>query len=188
MFQLFLDRVLHDKKIHRLALASLPVVLATTFLSIVALFKIPFYPTPMTLQTAALFLIGLTLGSKKGFFAVFLYLIEASLGWPILAGGSSNSLWMIGPNAGFLIGFLPAVIVIAKVHERFKKKTLWTCLLAILCGQLALHVCGVSCLALFFGWKQAFISGFAPFIISIPVKALLASTLYLSGRRYLQKG
>ena len=68
-------------------------VIKLTFISIVgsilitisAKTKIPFYPVPMTMQTFAILLIGITLGRKIGLATVMLYLFEGLVGLPVFA-------------------------------------------------------------------------------------------------------
>lgn len=154
------------------------VLAGSIFLSLISLATVPLHPTPMTLQTLGVFLLGLTLGRKKGVIAVVLYLVEATSGWPVLAGGKSNPLWMIGPNGGFLLGFIPAVFVIAYFSELFKRKTWMTSFISVMFGQTCIYIFGVSWLAYFLGFQKAIAVGVVPFLIIMPLKAILAATLY----------
>jgi biotin transport system substrate-specific component len=51
---------------------------------------LPFTIVPLTCQTFAALLIGATLGSRKGVWALLLYFAEILIGLPVLAGGSIN--------------------------------------------------------------------------------------------------
>src|SRR6478736_1450375 len=44
---------------------------------------LPFTPVPLTLQNFGVLLVGLTLGSRRGFAALALYLVEGGAGIPV---------------------------------------------------------------------------------------------------------
>jgi biotin transport system substrate-specific component len=151
------------------------VVLGSAFLALMSLVKIPLHPTPMTLQTLGVFILALALGPKKGALAVVCYLMEASCGWPVLSGGSSNPLWLIHPNGGFLLSFVPAAFVIGFLVQKATRKNFLTTLLAIVSGQVCIYVVGVSWLSYFFGFKYAVMVGFIPFWYLAIIKAVLGA-------------
>ena len=65
---------------------------------------IPGTPVPITLQTFVVMLAGLMLSWRQA----------GAAGLPVFAGGAST-MALVGPSAGFLLGFLPGVVVIALV-------------------------------------------------------------------------
>jgi biotin transport system substrate-specific component len=73
---------------------------------------IPGTPVPITLQTFVVMLAALTLNWKEAAGAVGAYLVAGALGAPVFAGGTST-MALVGPSAGFLIGFLPGVVIAA---------------------------------------------------------------------------
>ena len=72
----------------------------------------PGTPVPITLQTFVVMLAALTLDWREAGSAVLLYLAAGAAGAPVFAGGASTAALM-GPSAGFLIGFLPGVVLTA---------------------------------------------------------------------------
>lgn len=66
---------------------------------------------PITLQTLGVMLAGALLGWRKGALSV-LTVIVIGLALPVLAGGRTTLTSLAGPTAGFLLGWIPAVIVI----------------------------------------------------------------------------
>src|SRR5689334_13539901 len=74
-------------------------------------FFLPYTPIFVSMQTAALFLIGATLGPVKGAAAVLLYLLEGAAGLPVFALGQSGIGVFLSPLGGYLAGFLPAVMI-----------------------------------------------------------------------------
>ena len=71
---------------------------------------IPGTPVPITLQTFVVMLAALMLPWKQAGAAVLMYLAAGAAGLPVFAGGAST-MALVGPSAGFLIGFLPAAVV-----------------------------------------------------------------------------
>lgn len=78
---------------------------------------VPGTPVPITLQTFVVMLAGLMLTWRQAGSAVAAYLAAGALGLPVFAGGTST-MALLGPSAGFLIGFLPGVVVIALAKGR----------------------------------------------------------------------
>lgn len=73
---------------------------------------IPGTPVPITLQTFVVMVAALTMTWRQAGAAIALYLAAGAAGLPVFAGGASTAA-LVGPSAGFLIGFLPAAIVTA---------------------------------------------------------------------------
>src|ERR1700683_4572108 len=61
------------------------VVSASLFVALCARVTVPlpFTPVPLTLQNFGALLVGLTLGSRRGFAALALYLVEGASGMPV---------------------------------------------------------------------------------------------------------
>ena len=66
---------------------------------------------PITLQTLGVMLAGSLLGWRKGVLSVLAVMV-IGLALPLLAGGRTTLTSLASPTAGFLIGWIPAVIVI----------------------------------------------------------------------------
>lgn len=73
---------------------------------------VPGTPVPITLQTLVVMMAGLMLPWRQAGATVAAYLAAGAIGLPVFAGGAST-MALVGPSAGFLIGFLPGAIVIA---------------------------------------------------------------------------
>src|SRR6267154_5209278 len=62
---------------------------------------LPFTPVPLTLQNFGVVLVGLLLGSRRGFAALALYLIEGALGFPVFnPTGPGGIAQIVGPTGG----------------------------------------------------------------------------------------
>jgi biotin transport system substrate-specific component len=74
-------------------------------------FHVPFSEVPITLQSLMVVLIGAIYGSRAGLFGVVVYLFLGYVGIPVFSGKDAGIAYMMGTTGGFLMGFVPAVIV-----------------------------------------------------------------------------
>ena len=151
-----------------------PACLGASLLFVAAQIQIPLQPVPVTLQTMAIMILGLLFDKRSALLAVLLYLGLGILGLPVFAGFSNLAL--VGPRAGYLLGFLGAVWVMTSLRERLgEPRKFWTLWGLCLLGSAIIYLCGVSWLTAFMGIKAAIISGFVPFVIPGIIKAGLLS-------------
>ena len=84
---------------------ALLVLGGSALIAVAAQVQVPMIPVPMTLQTLAVLLVGLSLGARMGAATLIAYLAEGAAGLPVFAGGA-NGVALAGPTAGFLFGFV----------------------------------------------------------------------------------
>ncbi len=95
---------------------------------------------PLTLQTFAVALCADLGGLKKGFPAVFIYLLLGAFGLPVFSHLRGGLGMLFGVTGGFLWGFLPLALLCA-VGMRLPHKA--ATLLLAAGGILLCHLCGV---------------------------------------------
>jgi biotin transport system substrate-specific component len=166
------------------------VISGSIFIALSAQVIVPFEPVPVTLQTLAVLIIGLSFGSKLGLATVFTYLLEGAVGLPVFAYGAST-LALIGPTAGFLFGFL-LMVYVAGLARDFKLTNFFATAFFMLLASALLYIPGVLwplLIADFFGiqagWANLPISKIMsnfiiPFILIDMVKSLVAALLLSS--------
>ena len=67
---------------------------------------LPFTPVPLTLQNFGVLLVGLSLGPRRGFAALVLYLAEGVMGMPVFSPtGPGGLAQLLGPTGGFLLAY-----------------------------------------------------------------------------------
>lgn len=108
-----------------------------------AFIKIPIPYVPFTLQTLMVMLAGLILGSRMGALSQFLYLIIGLLGLPIFAHGGGPQ-YVLQPSFGFLVGFIAGAFAIGKIAPKAGPLSLPRTLAALLAGQAAIYLLGIS--------------------------------------------
>lgn len=151
---------------------------ALTLIGFVLLFAsaqvtIPLKPVPITLQTVAVMLIGLTFSMRPALNAVALYLLVGAMGAPIFGEWSGGILKIVGPTGGYLVGFFAAVLVMTTWRKFLPSLTFANTLFNCCMGTGIVFVFGVSWLSTFVGFNQAIQLGLVPFILPGAVKALL---------------
>lgn len=142
-------------------------LLGMALLIVGAWIRVPFYPIPFTMQTLAVFLLGLTMTPRQAFNSVILYLICASFGLPVFTD-SASTFWLFGKTAGYLVSFPLAAYLISHLKQKVSYY------LAVAAGQALIYSLGFLVLSNFLGVKMAFIYGVVIFIPSALVKNLLA--------------
>src|SRR5436853_5227922 len=83
---------------------------------------LPFTPVPLTLQNLGVLLVGLTLGSRRGFAALLLYLIEGASSMPVFnPAGPGGVAQLLGPTGGFLLVYPFVAAVAGRIFEQGRK-------------------------------------------------------------------
>jgi len=121
---------------------------------------LPFSPVPITLQTGVVLVAGATLGIAGGGASQMLYLTVGLLGASVF----TSSAGLAGVTAGYIIGFVPAAMVVG-----WASRGGWQ-LPKLAGGMLAatalIYACGVVGLILTTGisWSAAIAIGVLPFL------------------------
>ncbi|MDP1573813.1 MAG: biotin transporter BioY [Coxiellaceae bacterium] len=152
------------------------VVLASVVLALISQIALHlWWPVPITLQSAMVVLLGLSLGSKRASAAVALYLLEGALGLPVFAGGLSGFAYLLGSSAGYLWGFLPAAFVAGFLMEKGFAKNYISIFAAGLIATTVIFFCGFSHLTVLIGFHNAYVFGVKPFLLVEPIKLMVAT-------------
>ena len=95
---------------------------------------------PFTLQTFGIALAVGLLGIKSGLLSVVVYLLLGLIGLPVFAGMQGGVGVFLGPTGGYLIGFLPMVLLSGWLMKN--KTKLWQRYLALALGLLVDYAIG----------------------------------------------
>jgi biotin transport system substrate-specific component len=144
---------------------------------------IPGTPVPLTLQNFGVLAVGLLLGSRRGFGALTLYLIEGAFGLPvfspaILGSGISH---LLGPTGGFLMAYPLVAFTAGYIYEQKSEHTsrrfAWAALSAV-AAELVLFAGGLSWLAvLTHSVSLAIRYGLYWFVFAEVIKVLMAAAV-----------
>ena len=161
------------------------VIAASLFVALCARVTVPlpFTPVPLTLQNFGVLAVGLLLGSRRGFAALSLYLVEGAFGLPvfspsILGGGIAH---LLGPTGGFLMAY-PLVAFVAgwtyeQRSEQGSRRFGWAAMSA-LAAELVLFAGGLSWLAVLTHSVSLVLRyGLYWFVFAEVIKVLMAAAL-----------
>jgi biotin transport system substrate-specific component len=165
------------------------VVSASFFVALCARVTIPlpFTPVPLTLQNFGVLLVGLTLGARRGFVAMALYLIEGVSGMPVFnPTGPGGIAQLIGPTGGFLMVY-PLVAGVAGLILNTGKLTFARAALSGLLAEIVLFASGIGWLIILtLSVSQAVRFGFYWFIFAEIIKVMFAAAIAVRIRRTLK--
>jgi biotin transport system substrate-specific component len=150
---------------------------ATGLLALSAKVQVPFYPVPMTLQTLVVLVIGAAFGWRLGALTILAYLAEGAMGLPVFAGKGAGLGYLMGPTAGYLVGFVAAAALTGFLAERGFTRSILGALGVLLLGHVVLFVPGYLWLATLLGAEKAYLVGVAPFFAATAVKTALGAAL-----------
>lgn len=171
------------------------VSLVATFAALIAVCSLVSAPVgpggvPITLQTFAVLLVGLTLGARRGFLAVALYLVVGFAGIPVFAGGTGGLSAFASPSAGYLLAF-PLAAAVAGGWMQLSIRRSWRPhvvhgAIAVAIATLLVYAAGIPVLAWRAGMtmSEAFVANFA-FVPFDLIKAAVAVVVALAvGRAF----
>ena len=139
-------------------------------------FPIPGTPVPLTIQNFAVLLVGLALGSRRGFAALALYLAEGAAGMPVFSPhGPGGIAQILGPTGGYLIAYPFVAGVVGYLFER-GKASFARATLAAIAGETLLFAGGISWLYVWtHSLARALSFGLYCFIFAEIIKIMLAA-------------
>jgi biotin transport system substrate-specific component len=159
------------------------VVGATLFVALCAHITIPLMPlspVPLTAQNFGVLLVGLLLGSRRGFAALTLYLLEGAAGLPVFNPsvlGLHGIAQLFGPTGGFLIAYPLVAFVAGYVFER-GAKSFARAVISAVAAEILLFACGLVWLyALTHSLAKAAYLGLYWFVGAEVIKVMFAGAI-----------
>lgn len=163
------------------------VVGASFFVALCARITIPLMPltpVPLTVQNLGVLLVGLLLGSRRGFAAMMLYLLEGMAGFPVFnPTGPGGVAQLFGATGGFLLAYPFVAFLAGYIFER-GARSFARAAVASLLAEILLFAGGL-------GWLYAFTHSLAKaaylglywFVAAEVIKIMLASGVANRWRR-----
>ena len=164
-----------DRSLALLRQAAL-VIGASFFVALCARITVPlpFTPVPLTMQNFGVLLVGLALGSRRGFAALALYLAEGAVGLPVFAG-LGGIAHLLGPTGGYLLAY-PVVAGLAGFIAERGNRSFLRLALASLAAEVVLFASGIAWLqVLTHSFKLAVQWGLYWFVFAEVVKVMAAA-------------
>jgi biotin transport system substrate-specific component len=156
------------------------VVCASAVIAVCArlVLPLPFTPVPLTLANFGVLLVGLTLGSKRGFAAAALYLGWGAMGLPVFSpAGPGGIAQLLGPTAGYLWAYPVVAFIAGMIAERGAPSFVRN-LLAGVGAEVVLFASGIAWLSIItHSWQHAAAFGLYPFLAAEVMKVMLSAAL-----------
>ena len=166
-----------------LPVRALMVVAGSAFIALAAQISVPMIPVPMTLQTLAISVVGLTFGARLAGLTLLAYLAEGAMGLPVYSGGGAGVAHLVGPTGGYLFGFVAMAWMTGWLAEHGFGRGFIRMSLAALIPSMLLFVPGVAWL-----WyitpldlNGAIAAGATPFLVGGLVKSVVAAMVAAGG-------
>lgn len=153
--------------------------LMAAVMCILSPFALPVGPVPITLATLVLYFMIYIIGWKRSVIATAIYILLGLVGLPVFSGGNAGAGVIAGPTGGFIIGYIPMVIVMGILMEKHRGNTAKDrvfCMISMVIGTVVLYAVGLLWFMLMMqsSFAEAFAACCAPFIVNDLIKMALA--------------
>src|ERR1700686_4563086 len=145
----------------------------------------PLTPVPLTVQNFGVLLVGLLLGSRRGFAALVLYLMEGAVGLPVFnpTGPGGLAQLLLGPTGGFLMVYPFVAFLAGYIFERGTKSFLRAATAGFL-AEILLFTGGLTWLYAFtHSLAKAAYLGLYWFLAAEVIKVMVAAAITTRWRR-----
>lgn len=132
---------------------------------------------PLTLQTFAVSLSGIILGSKKGFISILVYVLMGTIGLPVFSGFSVGISAIVGPTGGFILSFPIMAFIIGLFCEKTDNKIL--IFIGMIIALITNYLLGTIQFSVVTGSSMynSFLVSVLPFIFVDILKSVLATVI-----------
>lgn len=118
------------------------IALMAAVLCVLAPWKIPVGPIPITLASFGVYLAAGVLGPLEGTVAVVIYVLLGAVGVPVFSGFTGGAGCLLGLTGGYILGYIPCAAVSGLLMGR--NAPLWRRALALVAGTAVLYALGTA--------------------------------------------
>lgn len=140
--------------------------LMTAALCVLGPMSLPIGPVPISLTNLTIYFFLYILGTKQSAAAYLVYLLVGMAGLPVFSGYSGGLQKLAGPTGGYLIGFIPMILIAGPVVERMWQNRV-VCIAAMELSVWVAYLFGTAWLAVSLQrtFGEAMAMGVIPFIL-----------------------
>ncbi|SDB23019.1 biotin transporter BioY [Eubacterium oxidoreducens] len=171
-----MNETINTPKISIKTMAFIGVMTAVT--CILAPLSIPIGPVPISLTNLVLYFTLYLLGTKNTAISYIIYLLLGLVGLPVFSGFVGGPGKLFGPTGGYLIGFIPLILIAGFFMTKAQGKRIPE-FLGMLLGTWVCYAIGTVWLSYSGGmsFKAALLAGVIPFIAEDIIKMIVAMIL-----------
>ena len=118
------------------------IALMAAVLCVLAPWKIPVGPIPITLASFGVYLAAGVLGPLEGTIAVVVYVLLGAVGVPVFSGFTGGAGCLLGLTGGYILGYIPCAAVSGLLMGR--NAPLWRRAVALVAGTAVLYALGTA--------------------------------------------
>ena len=93
--------------------------LMTAVLCVLGPVSLPIGPVPVSLTNLALYFMVYIVGTRTSAAAYLLYMLLGLVGMPVFSGYAGGPQKLFGPTGGYIIGFLPMILIMGTFVSRY---------------------------------------------------------------------
>ena len=87
---------------------------------------LPFTPVPISFTNLVIYFAVMVIGMKRGTISYLVYLLIGAVGLPVFSGYAGGLGKLAGPTGGYLIGFIPMIIIGGLLMEKSNRNLMVT--------------------------------------------------------------
>lgn len=175
----------HSGKSRTLRLAVMAMMVAVICISAYISIPLP-NGTHITLLNFVVTLVALSFPLPESIGIIGVWFLMGLAGLPVYIAGNSGIGYITGALGGFTISFLLVAVLIPLTRGKKYNRVRYT-LSAVIFSALLVDVCGTLWLTVIakMSLKEAFLAGFAPFIILDTIKVIIAAQIVPAIRKLI---
>lgn len=168
---------------------GLLVIGGAAVLGLASQWEVPLWPVPISAQSLFVLLIGASFGARLGGLSMLAYLAMGAAGLPMYSGGGSGVDHLVGPTAGYLVGFAAAAVFVGWMAQHGWDRTVRHAIVTFSAGTMIILAFGVAGLmiGLDYSLAEAITAGVVPFwqgfLIKVGIASLVLPGLWSASRR-----
>ena len=162
----------------------------TALMCVLSPISIPIEPVAITLATLALYIIGAIFPAKISCPIILVYLLLGLIGMPIFSKFQGGPQVLFGPTGGYLIGYIPCVLIESLLIGKFKNK-IWMYPIAMVLGTIVLYAFGTGWFLIYGNGKydlaKALMLCVVPFLLGDSIKIAAATLMGFRLRKFISR-
>jgi biotin transport system substrate-specific component len=153
------------------------VAFGVALISLAAKIQVPLWPnpTPVTLQTLAIFALSAAYGSRLAVATIMSYMLVGAFGVPVFAGPVAGPAYFAGPTGGYLAGFVVMAYITGLAADKGWSKSPFKIGGAMVAGEIIMLVMGALWMGYLFGSEKIIAWGVGPFVVTDFIKVAIAA-------------
>ena len=110
--------------------------LMSALICVFAPMSVPIGPIPVSLTNLILYFSIFIIGTKGTMISYIVYMLIGMIGLPVFSGYTGGLAKLAGPTGGYLIGFLPMILIMGVIYQYIEKAKISVQITVIMIGMI----------------------------------------------------